>query len=71
MSEPAYSDRNLAMEIVRVSEAAALSASLLVGRGDEKAADQVAVNAMRRSLNVLDITGTVVIGEGEIGRAHV
>ncbi len=60
-----YTDRNLAMEIVRVSEAAALSASLLVGRGDEKAADQVAVNAMRRSLNVLDITGTVVIGEGE------
>ena len=61
----AYTDRNLAMEIVRVSEAAALSASLLVGRGDEKAADQVAVNAMRRSLNVLDIEGTVVIGEGE------
>ncbi len=61
----AYSDRNLAMEMVRVSEAAALSASLLVGRGDEKRADQVAVNAMRRSLNVLDIDGTVVIGEGE------
>jgi fructose-1,6-bisphosphatase II / sedoheptulose-1,7-bisphosphatase len=62
---PSYSDRNLAMEMVRVSEAAALSASLLVGRGDEKEADQVAVNAMRRSLNVLDIDGTVVIGEGE------
>jgi fructose-1,6-bisphosphatase II / sedoheptulose-1,7-bisphosphatase len=62
---PSYSDRNLAMEMVRVSEAAALSASLLVGRGDEKQADQVAVNAMRRSLNVLDIEGTVVIGEGE------
>ena len=62
---PAYSDRNLAMEMVRVSEAAALSASLLVGRGDEKKADQVAVNAMRRSLNVLDIDGKVVIGEGE------
>jgi len=61
----AYSDRNLAMEMVRVSEAAALSASLLVGRGDEKKADQVAVNAMRRALNVLDIDGTVVIGEGE------
>lgn len=61
----AYSDRNLAMEMVRVSEAAALSASLLVGRGDEKMADQVAVNAMRRTLNVLDIDGTVVIGEGE------
>ena len=60
-----YSDRNLAMEMVRVSEAAALSASLLVGRGNEKMADQVAVNAMRRSLNLLDIDGTVVIGEGE------
>jgi fructose-1,6-bisphosphatase II / sedoheptulose-1,7-bisphosphatase len=53
------------MELVRVSEAAALSASLLVGRGDEKAADQAAVNAMRRALNILDIEGTVVIGEGE------
>ncbi|MDR3450350.1 MAG: class II fructose-bisphosphatase [Alphaproteobacteria bacterium] len=60
-----YTDRNLAMEMVRVSEAAALSASLLVGRGDEKKADQAAVNAMRRSLNILDIQGTVVIGEGE------
>lgn len=63
--QSSYSDRNLAMEMVRVSEAAALSASLLVGRGDEKMADQVAVNAMRRSLNLLDIDGTVVIGEGE------
>ncbi len=62
---PSYNDRNLAMELVRVSEAAALSASLQVGRGDEKMADQVAVNAMRRALNVLDIDGTVVIGEGE------
>lgn len=61
----AYMDRNLALELARVSEAAALSASLLVGRGDEKEADQVAVNAMRRALNVLDIQGTVVIGEGE------
>src|SRR6202045_4157299 len=60
-----YMDRNLALEMVRVSEAAALSASLLVGRGDEKQADQVAVNAMRRSLNLLDIEGMVVIGEGE------
>src|SRR5471030_1611690 len=63
--EYAYMDRNLAMEVARVSEAAALSASLLVGRGDEKQADQVAVNAMRRALNALDIEGTVVIGEGE------
>ncbi|MDP9128329.1 MAG: fructose-bisphosphatase class II, partial [Pseudomonadota bacterium] len=58
-------DRNLALELARVSEAAALSASLLVGRGDEKQADQVAVDAMRRALNALDIEGTVVIGEGE------
>lgn len=58
-------DRNLAMDLVRVTEAAALSASLLVGRGDEKAADQVAVNAMRRALNSIDMQGTVVIGEGE------
>ncbi len=61
----AYMDRNLALELARVSEAAALSASLQVGRGNEKEADQVAVNAMRKALNVLDIDGTVVIGEGE------
>lgn len=58
-------DRNLALELVRVTEAAALSASLLMGRGDEKAADQAAVDAMRRALNTLHIDGTVVIGEGE------
>ncbi|MGE5145114.1 MAG: class II fructose-bisphosphatase [Candidatus Eiseniibacteriota bacterium] len=58
-------DRNLALEAVRVTEAAALSASRLMGRGDEKAADQAAVDAMRRALNSLDISGTVVIGEGE------
>src|ERR1700722_19570833 len=63
--EDAYMDRNLALELARVSEAAALSASLLAGRGNEKEADQVAVNAMRRALNALDIIGTVVIGEGE------
>jgi fructose-1,6-bisphosphatase II / sedoheptulose-1,7-bisphosphatase len=60
-----YNDRNLVLELVRVSEAAALSSALMVGRGDEKMADQVAVNAMRRALNELDIDGTVVIGEGE------
>src|SRR6185369_10530920 len=64
-TEDEYMDRNLALELARVSEAAALSASLLVGRGNEKEADQVAVNAMRRALNALDIQGTVVIGEGE------
>lgn len=58
-------DRNLALETVRVTEAAALSAWRQMGRGDEKAADQVAVDAMRRALNGLDIAGTVVIGEGE------
>ena len=57
--------RNLALEAVRVTEAAALSASLLMGRGDEKAADQAAVDAMRQALNTLYIDGTVVIGEGE------
>ncbi|MCZ6638001.1 MAG: fructose-bisphosphatase class II, partial [Alphaproteobacteria bacterium] len=58
-------DRNLALEAVRVTEAAALSASRLMGRGDEIAADQAAVDAMRNSLNSLEIDGTVVIGEGE------
>jgi fructose-1,6-bisphosphatase II / sedoheptulose-1,7-bisphosphatase len=58
-------DRNLALEVVRVTEAAALAASRLMGRGDEKAADQAAVDAMRKALNSLAIDGTVVIGEGE------
>ena len=58
-------DRNLALEAVRVTEVAALSASRLMGRGDEKAADQAAVDAMRTALNGLQIDGTVVIGEGE------
>lgn len=60
-----WMDRNLALETVRVTEAAALAASLLMGRGDEKAADQAAVDAMRMALNGLYIDGTVVIGEGE------
>jgi fructose-1,6-bisphosphatase II / sedoheptulose-1,7-bisphosphatase len=58
-------DRNLALEAVRVTEFAALAASRLMGRGDEKAADQAAVDAMRQALNSLDIDGKVVIGEGE------
>jgi len=65
MHKDAYMDRNLALELTRVAEAAALSCAALVGRGDEKAADQAAVNGMRRALNALDIDGTVVIGEGE------
>ncbi|MEX0697074.1 MAG: class II fructose-bisphosphatase [Dongiaceae bacterium] len=58
-------DRNLALEAVRVTEATALAASRFMGRGDERAADQAAVDAMRRALNSLSIDGTVVIGEGE------
>ena len=58
-------DRNLAIELVRVSEFAALAASKFIGRGDEKAADQAAVDAMRKCLNSLTISGKVVIGEGE------
>ncbi len=58
-------DRDLAVEAVRVTEAAAVAAATLMGRGDEKAADQVAVDAMRKWLNGLNIQGTVVIGEGE------
>lgn len=58
-------DRILTLELVRVSERAAVAAARLRGRGDEKAADQVAVDAMRSELNRLAIRGTVVIGEGE------
>ena len=58
-------DRVLVLEMVRVTEAAAVAASTLVGRGDEKAADHAAVEAMRAALNQLYLDGTVVIGEGE------
>jgi len=58
-------DRILTLELVRVTERAAVSAARLRGRGDEKAADQAAVDAMRRELNRLPIDGTIVIGEGE------
>jgi len=58
-------DRNLALELVRVTEAAAIASARFMGRGDEKAADQAAVNAMRSTLNTLYFDGTVVIGEGE------
>src|SRR5690348_17141206 len=58
-------DRILSLEIVRVTERAAVSAARLRGRGNEMAADQAAVDAMRRELNKLPIRGTVVIGEGE------
>jgi len=62
-------DRILTMEIVRVTERAAVNAARLRGRGEEKAADQAAVDAMRRELNNLPIDGTVVIGEGEMDEA--
>jgi len=58
-------DRNLALEAVRVTEAAALNCARLTGRGDEKAADQAAVDAMRKAFDGLGIDGTIVIGEGE------
>ena len=58
-------DRVLVLEMVRVTEAAAVAASRLIGRGDEKAADAAAVQAMREAFNDLYIDGTVVIGEGE------
>lgn len=58
-------DRNLALEIIRVTEAAAIASARLMGRGNETQADQVAVNAMRKALNGMGMKGTVVIGEGE------
>jgi fructose-1,6-bisphosphatase class II len=58
-------DRNLALEVVRITEAAALASARLMGRGDRKLADHVAVEAMRRAFDAMDIRGTIVIGEGE------
>ena len=60
-----FHDRMLSLGLARVSEAAAIAASRLIGRGDETAADAAATEAMRAQLNMLDIRGTVVIGEGE------
>ncbi len=64
-AQPEFHDRMLSLGLARVSEAAAIASAGLIGRGDEKAADQAAVNAMREQLNQLDIAGVVVIGEGE------
>src|SRR5687768_588493 len=58
-------DRNLAMEVVRVTEMAAIASARLMGRGNKNESDQVAVDAMRRAFDALHINGTVVIGEGE------
>jgi fructose-1,6-bisphosphatase II / sedoheptulose-1,7-bisphosphatase len=66
MSNPIeFHDRALSLGLARVAEQAAIASAKLIGRGDEKAADQAAVNAMRTQLNMLDIAGVVVIGEGE------
>ncbi len=62
-------DRNLALELVRVTEAAALAASRWMGRGDKNSADGAAVDAMRRAFDTVQISGTVVIGEGEMDEA--
>jgi fructose-1,6-bisphosphatase II / sedoheptulose-1,7-bisphosphatase len=64
-------DRNLALEAVRVTEAAALAASREMGRGDERIADEAAIKAMRAALNVLEIDGAIVIGEGEPGESEM
>ncbi len=64
-SKSEFNDRLLSLGLARVSEAAAIAATEFVGAGDEKAADQAAVDAMREQLNMLEINGTVVIGEGE------
>jgi len=58
-------DRNLALEFVRVTEAAAISCARLMGRGERDLADQAAVDSMRKTLDSIDVKGTVVIGEGE------
>ena len=63
-------NRNLAMEFVRVTEMAAIASARLMGRGDEKAADQAAVDAMRAMLDSIDCDATVVIGEGERDEAR-
>jgi len=68
-SETARPDRNLALELVRVTEAAALAAARMAGRGDKEAADQAAVDAMRQMLDSVSMDGVVVIGEGEKDKA--
>ena len=85
MPEQQRPDRNLALELVRVTEAAAMAGSRWVGRGDKNGADGAAVDAMRAVLSTVPMDGLIVIGEGEkdeapmlfngekveIGRAHV
>ncbi|SHJ67976.1 fructose-1,6-bisphosphatase II / sedoheptulose-1,7-bisphosphatase [Roseomonas rosea] len=69
LDAPLQSDRNLALELVRVTEAAALASSRWIGRGDKNSADGAAVDAMRRAFDSVAINGTVVIGEGEMDEA--
>jgi fructose-1,6-bisphosphatase II len=69
MSSPIAPDRNLALELVRVTEAAALGAARWVGRGEKESADQAAVDAMRVMLDTVTMDGVVVIGEGEKDKA--
>ena len=64
-AQPPFDDHMLSLALARVAEEAAIACQGMIGRGDEKAADQAAVNAMREQLNLLDIAGVVVIGEGE------
>ena len=63
-------ERNLAMELVRVTEAAAMTASQHMGKGDKELVDQAAVDAMRHTLDGIRMDGVVVIGEGEKDEAH-
>ena len=65
MNTPKNPDRNLALELVRVTETAAIAAAPWVGRGEKNLADQAAVEAMREMINTVDMSGVVVIGEGE------
>ena len=65
MSERIKPDRNLAMEMVRITEAAAISAARYMGTGQKEDGDQAAVDAMRAVLDTVEVRGTVVIGEGE------
>jgi fructose-1,6-bisphosphatase II len=65
MNTPQNPDRNLALELVRVTETAAIAAAPWVGRGEKNLADQAAVEAMRKMINTVDMSGVVVIGEGE------
>src|SRR5580704_5757424 len=69
LQTPQHSDRNLALELVRVTEAAAIAAAQWIGRGDKNSADGAAVEAMRKAFDTVAIAGTVVIGEGEMDEA--